>query len=197
METVYKINEIFFSLQGEGFQQGREVIFIRLAGCNLRCSWCDTNHRDFWPMSVTEIINKISEYDCKSVIITGGEPASYDIMALLQALKDNEYWTAIETNGTFDLTQWHHLLDYISISPKGTIRNSKASEVRVVNARLSIDYLKKIERNIEAEHYFVSPLDDNGQMNIKESLELIGQIKKQSTKHWALSLQIHKLAGIQ
>ncbi|MCL3780049.1 7-carboxy-7-deazaguanine synthase QueE [Prolixibacteraceae bacterium JC049] len=197
MNTTYKINEIFFSLQGEGFQQGREVVFIRLAGCNLRCSWCDTNHNDFWPMTVKEIIEDISKYNCKSVIITGGEPASYDITALLQALKDNGYWIAIETNGTFDLTQWHQLLDYISISPKGNIRNSKASEVRVVNSNITADFLKEIESRIDADHYFISPLDNKGEMNIKESLELVGQMKKISSNHWALSLQIHKLAGIQ
>jgi len=101
-----KINEVFYSIQGEGKWTGRPNIFIRTTGCNLRCKYCDTKYAydDGKEMSITEIIKQISQYPCKYICITGGEPLSQnDILDLINALSKNKYHICIETNGSIDI----------------------------------------------------------------------------------------------
>lgn len=193
----YKINEIFESLQGEGANQGKKVIFIRFSGCNLSCKWCDTNHENFTEYTINEIIKIISSFSSKAIIITGGEPTIYDLSPLLSKLKELEYWIGIETNGTNSLENIATQLDYISISPKSDIKNFRCNEVRYVNDNLNIfDILKKSE-SIKADYYFISPLDQNGYINIKETMELLGKINDIVDNKWRISLQLHKFAGIK
>jgi len=193
----YKINEIFHSLQGEGYNQGREVIFIRLSGCNLACDWCDTDHISGDTLSVEQILLSVQQYSCKSIIITGGEPSIHNLQPLLTVLKEAGYWIAIESNGTNCLDIYGHLIDYISISPKSVTIQKKADEVRVVNDNLSSDDLLVVEKQIVASNYFISPLEQNDQFNIKSSIQLLGEINAVSNKHWSISLQMHKLSGIR
>jgi 7-cyano-7-deazaguanosine (preQ0) biosynthesis protein QueE len=120
-----KVSEIFFSIQGEGLDIGRPAIFIRLAGCNLRCAWCDTKHAlaadNGTEMSVDEIIALVQNEEasgCDYVVLTGGEPLMQDCMALAKALTEKRYALAAETNGTFFKPE---LLEYVSlwaVSPK-------------------------------------------------------------------------------
>lgn len=97
-----KINEIFYSLEGEGQWQGYPTIFIRLSGCNLKCSWCDTQHTGAIDSDYGLVIDEISQYPCNRVKVTGGEPLIQDnhIRGLIKVLKDNGYIVALETNGT-------------------------------------------------------------------------------------------------
>jgi 7-carboxy-7-deazaguanine synthase len=100
---IMKINEIFYSIQGEGKWTGLPNIFIRTTGCNLRCSYCDTKYAyyDGNDMSIDEIIKKISKYSCKNVCITGGEPLlQKDIYKLIEILLKNKYNICLETNGS-------------------------------------------------------------------------------------------------
>lgn len=195
--TTYRINELFHSLQGEGANQGKDVIFIRLAGCNLTCSWCDTNHDPYTEYTLNSLIENISKWNCKSVIITGGEPAIHNLVPLLKMLKGEGYWIAIESNATRSLATFEPYLDYIALSPKGVIKQKRANEIRVVNDKQSVQKLLLIEKNINADHYFISPLEIDGKFNAMESLTLLGQINAVSHKKWFLSLQLHKLAGIR
>jgi 7-carboxy-7-deazaguanine synthase len=101
-----KINEIFYSIQGEGKETGHPNIFIRTTGCNLRCLYCDTKYayEDGKEMSINEIIKQISQYPCKHVCITGGEPLlQEDILDLINSLSKSKYNTCIETNGSIDI----------------------------------------------------------------------------------------------
>jgi len=101
-----KINEIFYSLQGEGAWTGLPNIFIRTTGCNLRCSFCDTKYAYFngEEMTVIEIIEKICKYPCKYVCITGGEPLlQKDIVDLIDKLLKKGYKISIETNGSLSI----------------------------------------------------------------------------------------------
>ena len=196
-ETTYRINEIFYSLQGEGGNQGKPVIFIRLAGCNLSCSWCDTHHDPFTVHAVSALIKQIKQWDCRSVIITGGEPSIHDLIPLLRTLKSEGYWIGIESNATRALTNFEPYLDYIALSPKGVTKQKHANEIRVVNDKTTVAKLLQTEREIVAENYFISPLETDGQFNIMASLELLGQINAVSHKKWRISLQLHKLAGIR
>ncbi|MDH7507293.1 MAG: radical SAM protein [Candidatus Thermoplasmatota archaeon] len=101
-----KINEIFYSIQGEGAWSGLPNIFIRTTGCNLRCSFCDTKYAYFKgkEMSIKEIIKKITQYPCNYVCITGGEPLlQKDITDLINKLLKKRYKICVETNGSMSI----------------------------------------------------------------------------------------------
>lgn len=100
------ISEIFYSLQGESSYQGRPCIFIRLSGCNLRCTWCDTRYSfdNGKPWQIPEILKEISQYPTHLVEITGGEPLCQNgCIPLMQELLGRDYTVLLETNGTQDL----------------------------------------------------------------------------------------------
>jgi 7-carboxy-7-deazaguanine synthase len=101
-----KINEIFYSIQGEGKWSGLPNIFIRATGCNLRCSFCDSTYAydDGKEMKIDEIIKDISKYHCKYVCVTGGEPLfQNDVPKLLDSLLKRNYLICLETNGSINI----------------------------------------------------------------------------------------------
>ncbi|MEE8424146.1 MAG: radical SAM protein [Thermodesulfobacteriota bacterium] len=104
---MLKISEIFFSIQGESTFSGLPCIFVRLAGCNLRCNYCDTSYsyeEDYSEISIEEVINEIKKFDSKRVEITGGEPLLQEETALLiDKLLENDYTVLLETNGSIGL----------------------------------------------------------------------------------------------
>lgn len=117
-----KVSEIFYSIEGEGTEIGRPEVFTRLAGCNLRCEWCDTKYA--WSngeeMSVAEIIQEVQRYPCKSISITGGEPLlqKEELLELILGLKDLDYWIQLNTNGTIFDQKTLELVDLISMDCK-------------------------------------------------------------------------------
>ena len=100
-----KINEIFYSLQGEGFHVGTPAVFVRFSGCNLKCEFCDTRHEEGVMMSDEEIVEKVCQYPCKTIILTGGEPGLWVDEDLVAALHKAGKYVCIETNGTCVLPQ--------------------------------------------------------------------------------------------
>ena len=102
-----RINEIFYSIQGEGTNVGRPCIFIRTSGCNLNCSWCDTKyHTEFKEMPISKIIKEVQKYNCNLVEITGGEPlVQEDIEFLIAKLQLFNYEISVETNGTQSIAE--------------------------------------------------------------------------------------------
>ncbi len=101
-----KINEIFYSIQGEGYDAGLPTIFIRLTGCNLRCRYCDTEYAFYEgnDMEVDEITDIVKKWKCKRVCITGGEPLIQEnVYALISRLVDMGYEVCIETNGSISI----------------------------------------------------------------------------------------------
>ncbi len=119
------ISEIFYSIQGEGPNVGKPAVFLRLAGCNLRCKWCDTKHalRASAKCEVpsAKILKEIKKYKCKHLVITGGEPTLQQdaLIPLLERLKG--YYIEIETNGSLKL-RINKYLEQINCSPK--LKNS-------------------------------------------------------------------------
>lgn len=98
-----RINEIFYSIQGESTHAGKPCIFIRLTWCNLRCNWCDTEYAFYegGDMSIDSILTEISKYDCNVVEVTGGEPLMQDgCINLLEQLVENNYHVMLETGGS-------------------------------------------------------------------------------------------------
>jgi len=105
---LLKINEIFYSIQGEGSKVGLPCIFIRLTYCNLRCTYCDTEYAfyDGEEMSIPEIVNKIKEYKCNLVEITGGEPlVQSESLDLMKQLCDLNYEVMLETGGSLPVDE--------------------------------------------------------------------------------------------
>lgn len=95
-----KINEIFYSLQGEGYHTGTPAVFIRFSGCNLKCSFCDTRHEEGVLMSDDEILAEVKKYPAVMVILTGGEPSLWIDSGFIDRLHRVGKYVCIETNGT-------------------------------------------------------------------------------------------------
>jgi 7-carboxy-7-deazaguanine synthase len=111
-KKIYRVNEIFSSIQGEGTWIGRPVTFVRLAGCNLACPWCDTDYQKYEEMTIEEIADRL-QY--RNVVITGGEPLLQFIKPLIVELRmERGYVVAYETNGTLPMVY----TDWIVCSPK-------------------------------------------------------------------------------
>lgn len=104
---MLKINEIYFSIQGESSHAGLPCVFIRLTGCNLRCTYCDTEYAFYEgnDYSISDVISKVSEYKCRLVEITGGEPLVQDLECrqLMTALCSEGYEVMLETGGSLPI----------------------------------------------------------------------------------------------
>jgi 7-carboxy-7-deazaguanine synthase len=124
-ESMLKVNEIFYTIQGEGQYAGTAMVFIRLSGCNLKCPFCDTQHQTFTSMTEKEILAEVKKYSPLSVCITGGEPLKQNTFDLTEMLY--EYTIHLETNGTYDIP-WEY--NYVCISPK----NKEVSEENLYKA---------------------------------------------------------------
>lgn len=104
-----KVNEIFYSLQGEGLLVGTPSIFLRTTGCNLRCTYCDTTYAYYkgTEMSISEILKQLKIFSSTHVCITGGEPLlQKDLPTLLDRLQENHYRICLETNGSIDIKKY-------------------------------------------------------------------------------------------
>ena len=199
---MYKIIEIFESEQGEGYNVGKKVIFIRLALCNLECAWCDTDFEsNIKHMSVKSIIEELANYKTKNIILTGGEPTFQNLDELLNALKDKGYWIAIETNGTNDFLD--ERIDYVATSPKrGQYTNIKnANEVRLVFATDNIEEMKKFcietREQVKASRYYLSPVEIEKEFQNLDKLITLRQILLEMGQEWQISIQIHKMLDIK
>jgi len=193
----FDLVEIFESLQGEGRNSGRPCVFVRFAGCNLACPWCDTQTAKRFTMTLGELVAELAQYKSRSVILTGGEPTIREGMPeLVAALKARGYWIAIETNGTSE-PAWFASLDYIACSPKAefreTIRLKRANEVRVVaSSESTVAFCRAIRGEIVADDYYVSPCDRDGEIDFATAKSVLSQLDG-----WSLSVQLHKLLGFR
>ncbi|MDC2824491.1 7-carboxy-7-deazaguanine synthase QueE [Rodentibacter pneumotropicus] len=203
LEPHFNIVEIFESLQGEGFNTGMPSIFVRFGKCNLACPWCDTAYNQFERQSASQILAKVRSFSAKNIIITGGEPTIVPhIEYLLEQFKQAGYFLAIETNG---LKSVPPQIDYIATSPKRLYSHKYgkqciafANEVRIVVDENILPFCELIEQKIQAEHYYLSPCEVEGKMNLLETITQLGKLNQRTNKpKWQLSLQTHKLVGIE
>ena len=112
-----RVNEIFYSIQGEGHYTGTPAVFVRLAGCNLNCWFCDTEFHSFTEMSEDEIVAEASQYPSRYMVITGGEPTLQLTASLTSKLHAIGFYIMLETNGTQPLPEGC-AVDWITCSPK-------------------------------------------------------------------------------
>lgn len=193
-----KINEIFYSLQGEGFFTGHPAVFIRFSGCNLHCPFCDTLHESGREMNEEEILDAVNRYPAERVVLTGGEPSLFVTEKLLERLRDEGKRIAIETNGTHPLPSG---IDWITLSPKDSLLEKEAARLQITTCdELKLVFDGKVDPErysaIKTRHRFLQPCDTGKEV---ENARLLNQAVEYILQHpeWALSLQTHKIIGIR
>lgn len=197
-----KINEIFYSLQGEGHHTGYPSVFIRFSGCNLQCPFCDTRHNEGVAMTDTDIVHAVNLYKADWVVLTGGEPSLYidaDFIRLLHQATGKK--VAIETNGTNPLPDG---IDWVTVSPKTGIDDMIGNpEIKVQRA----DEIKVVDVGQDLEAYFDLPCIGEKTLMYLQPCYVSDSNRRQSNTmrtvrrvlqdpRWTLSLQIHRYLGI-
>ncbi len=188
----YRVNEIFYSLQGEGAHTGRPAAFVRFSGCNLRCPFCDTDFHSFTTMSGDEILRQLLDYPTRYVVLTGGEPALQVDDDLVNLLHQAGYTIAIETNGTHPLPDG---IDWVTVSPKeeSTVVLTHADELKVVYIGQKVEHYTQ---TIDAPQHFLQPCSQERDGVLTDNREEVVDYCLQHP-HWRLSLQMHKILNIR
>jgi 7-carboxy-7-deazaguanine synthase len=204
----YTVNEIFYSLQGEGVRAGTANVFIRFSGCNLECDVmegpkspggfaCDTEFTSGRKMTSEEIIRAVKELmpEPRAVVLTGGEPMLQVDRELLLEMKNDQIFVAIETNGSVEIPlATCTLIDWICVSPKvaeHALKELQANEVKYVrHAGQGIPKTK-----VSAMYKILSPAWAPG-VGFGKNLAWCIQLIKENPE-WRLSIQQHKIWGVR
>ena len=199
VSTKLPIMEQFYSIQGEGFYQGYAAYFIRLAGCDVGCVWCDV--KESWEVSeeqqieISAIVNSVLGSGAKLAVITGGEPAMYNLEELTSSLHAKGIQTNIETSGAYPLTgEW----DWVCLSPKkfkapvdSVLKQADELKIIVYN-KSDFEWAAKYAALVRPDcELFLQPEWSKE----KDMTPLIIEYVKQNPK-WKISLQIHKYMNI-
>lgn len=197
--TSYPVMEHFYTIQGEGFHQGKAAYFIRLGGCDVGCVWCDV--KESWAasghpiMTVTDILKNIEQSPANLVVITGGEPLMHDLSTLTNALHGHGLRVNIETSGSHPLSGSY---DWICLSPKKFKAPLQevipmADELKVVVFNKSdFQWAEQFAKQVKPEcKLYLQPEWSKAE----EMLPFIIEYVKTNPK-WEISLQIHKYLHI-
>lgn len=201
-----KINEIFYSLQGEGYHAGTPAVFVRFSGCNLKCPFCDTEHAEGVLMSDAEIVAYVATYDCEWLILTGGEPSLWIDDDFIHTLHvGTGMKIAIETNGTHPVPSD---IDWVTLSPKGglcdaassaiasNLRLQRADEIKVVDIGQDLEPYFHLRQAGSNTRFYLQPcwVSDEAQAraNVERTVKRV-----LADPRWSLSLQLHRLLGIR
>lgn len=193
--TSYPVMEMFYSLQGEGFHQGRAAFFIRLAGCDVGCVWCDV--KESWDASkhptlnIEEIVAAAKAHPGRLAIVTGGEPLLYNLDPLTTALKAAGFETNIETSGSSPMSgHW----DWVCLSPKKfkaplEENISLASELKVVVFnKHDFDWAETYAKQVSPScKLYLQPEWDKAAQITPLVIDYI-----KANPQWELSAQLHK-----
>lgn len=181
---VYRVNEIFYSLQGEGYFTGTAVVFLRLSGCNRLCGFCDTDHSVSTLMTGDDIITAVTAFPSRHIVITGGEPLLQLDDELVDRLHDNDFFVQVETNGTLPVPDG---VDWVTCSPKEPpLSINRIDELKIVYQGQDVESVA--ESLPMAMHMFLQPCSGG---NVAETVAYVKE-----HPHWRLSLQTHKLINI-
>lgn len=198
---MHKINEIFYSLQGEGHHTGFPSVFVRLSGCNLACPFCDTRHDDGIYMSDTEIIRAINLYTASWIVLTGGEPCMHiddDFVKMLKRTTGKQ--VAVETNGTFPVPE---SIDWVTVSPKTGMYGiadvplvaDRANEIKVVDLGQDLEpYFSLKCRGPQTLMYLQPCYVPDAEQFKANRLRTVRRVL--ADPRWTLSVQLHRFLGI-
>lgn len=202
-----KVAEIFSSIQGEGLRQGEPTLFVRLSGCNLKCSFCDTKYawrggKDYSTVQILEEIKRQRRrFPAKWVCLTGGEPLLQDVADLVLKLKEGNLRIQVETNATI----FRSLpVDWYSISPKPEKYffrpeyRKKAKEVKlVVTKRLNLDVIQRLRQEFPEKTPLLLQPQSNRKWSMNKGMRLSRQAMKAGIENIRLSVQLHKIYSLR
>lgn len=193
---MFRINDIFWTIQGEGANSGRRALFIRLPFCNYNCHWCDTEYDSYIEMSTYELNEFLEKESCRFCVITGGEPLmNKQLPELINFLKQRKFEIAIESNGSFPPVDG---IDFITISPKRFVQKGlpeffinpsllgKVSEFKYVVDK-EFDFKILDRHKSDSCVLSLSPEFNEFNQNITKIIDFIKENPK-----WRISLQTHK-----
>lgn len=221
---LYKVNEIFETIQGEGSYTGVPAIFVRLQGCPVGCAWCDTKHtwlinpelevkldqvmakagdtEQWTSVSAEQLLTlfKSEGYQAKHVVITGGEPCMYDLNPLCNTLHDAGYQTQIETSGTFEILVPSK--SWVTVSPKVNMKGGYKVLQSALDRADEIKHPVAMDKHIEQLLHLLTNTDISNKLiylqpisqQAKATALAIAYCKKYN---WRLSVQVHKYLGIE
>lgn len=181
----YKVNEIFYSLQGEGCFTGTPAVFVRMSGCNRACTFCDTDFKAYTSMTADDIVAEVEKYPCTHVVLTGGEPTMQIDDALVERLKERGKYLQIETNGSLPVPEG---IDWVTCSPKEPpYRIDRIDELKIVYQSQDVEAISAILPTAKVRY-----LQPCSGINTAATVAYI-----LAHPWWRLSLQTHKLIDIQ
>lgn len=193
------VMEAFYTLQGEGFHQGRAAYFIRLGGCDVGCFWCDV--KDSWDASkhpqltIDEIVNGAIAHPSRLAVITGGEPLLHDLNALTNLLKQKGFESNIETSGSSPLTgTW----DWICLSPK----KFKAPLPEIISKANELKVVIYNKHDFEWAEQYAALVNDQCLLYLQPEWDKAAEITPsiieyiQLNPQWRMSTQVHKYLNI-
>jgi 7-carboxy-7-deazaguanine synthase len=204
-QRTLKTIEIFASIQGEGLRQGEPTIFVRLAGCNLRCSFCDTKRA--WEAgterTIADLLSEVrrlrDDFPAAWVAITGGEPLVQNIAPLVDLLRSDGFRIQVETNGTRPPTP---AADWYSVSPKPPEYDfhpafpGKAREVKLVVCRtLTFEVVRSVRRSFPPGVAVILQVQSNAAWSAKKASRLLRQAARAGLENVRVSGQLHKIFG--
>lgn len=207
--SVYKIREVFKTIQGEGLYSGLPCAFVRFAGCNMwrgtektrvhakgQCGiFCDTDFRVDRSVSLSssDILAAITKMGVDCVVLTGGEPLLQLDIDLLEHLKKADLRVHIETNGTRRLNERSNLIDWVTVSPKmpeNLTKIERADELKFAYPTYSPENYKSLITNLNPTRIYIQPIDGL-ENSLSESVAFV-----LDSKHFFLSTQSHKIWGL-
>jgi 7-carboxy-7-deazaguanine synthase len=193
------IMEQFHTIQGEGFHQGRAAYFIRLGGCDVGCVWCDV--KDSWDagqhpkLAVNEIVDEAARHAARLAVVTGGEPAMYELSELTKSLQGKGFRTHVETSGAYPLTG---VWDWVCLSPKKF--KPPVKEVLPLANELKIIIFNK--HDLQWAESFVADVSPDCLLYLQpewsraeEMLPLMVDHVKQKPQ-WRIGIQMHKYINV-
>lgn len=191
--------EAFYTIQGEGFHSGTAAYFIRLAGCDVGCTWCDVKAswevtNDQW-MPVSQIVDEAARFPARVAVVTGGEPCMYDLSELVKQLHAKGFRVHLETSGAYPLST---PLDWVCVSPK-KFKQPLQSMLEIAD-ELKVVVFNNSDFNWAEENASKTRLECNLFLQPEFSkankvTPLIVEFVK-SNPRWSISLQTHKFIGI-
>jgi 7-carboxy-7-deazaguanine synthase len=201
-----RITEIFFSIQGESSHAGLACIFVRLTGCPLRCSWCDTAYAFYGgtEQSLEDILSEVEQYDCRLVEITGGEPlAQAEVHRLITALADRGYTVLIETSGAIDIAPVDRraiLIMDLKCPGSGMEDRNRWSNIALLKAQDEVKFVLRDRADYDWAVTTVARYNLNDRQRILFS-PVFGELEPQLLAEWILTdrlpvrfqLQLHKV----
>jgi len=187
----YPTVEVFTSIQGEGLYTGAPANFIRLAGCNLSCDFCDTDKEAREDLDPKEIIERL-DHAVQIVVITGGEPTTHDLAELIKAL-NGRHRIHLETNGTGDIPDG---VNWVSVSPKpGT---GLAPSTIFDEAKWLVPLWRYDEINWDIAHlHYLQPVNYEKTLNMSNVKRCIWLLQDKPRSDLRLSIQLHKVIGVR